>query len=171
MRFIFLLLLGIVLSSCAKVKNLSASQIKTKIDAVYFSPSSDLLPPEFNAPSLENEYYCDTIYFNGHTFVLRLRDNNAFIYETYYKPYNWVRIDYRIGNFHISGDTIHINYKSLLKGKADGSYVMPWWHVSWIPPAPPEYLLLQNGRLFDPSKKRLFYMLTEKPKFDLKSIN
>jgi hypothetical protein len=172
MRIVLLIFLGLWLSNCSKVKNLSTSQLKSKIDSSNFryGPSSDLLPPEFNSPALENEYYCNYTNRNTHLSVLRLRDNQAFIYETYYKPYSWARIDYRIGNYRISGDTIYVTYKPLLKGKPEYNYVRPTLSVSWIPPGPPDYLLLNSGRLHDPVGQRLFKYLTDKPQFDLERL-
>lgn len=171
MRIVLLIFLGLWLSTCSKVKNLSASQLKSHIDSANFiyGPSSDLLPPEFNSPALENEYYC-TYNSNTRVIVLRLRDNQAFIYETYYKPYNWARIHYRIGNYRISGDTIYVTYKPLLKGKPGYIYIRPTRSVPWVMPAPPDYLLLKRGRLHDPVGQRLFKYLTDKPKFDLERL-
>lgn len=174
MRLKLLVILGLFFWGDLKAQDvLSASSIKSKIDSVrnfvYPGPSSDLLPVEFNSNALENEYYCDSDYYGGHIFILRLRDNHTFIYETFYKPYNWARIAFCIGNYRIYGDTIHITYKSLLPGKADQIYISPTLHVSWIPPRPPEYLFLTKGWLFAPDRLRCFYMLTDKPQFDLES--
>jgi hypothetical protein len=170
MRFGYLFILGLLPCINVNAQNLfSKSVLKSKIDSAssQYPVSSDLLPPEFNASALENEYYCDSAYFGGHVFVLRLRDNNAFIYEIYYKPYNWARISYRIGNYRISGDTVHITYKQLLEGKPDAIYLQPTLSVSWVTPRPPAYLLLNKGRLVDPFMQRHFYTLTEKPQFEL----
>lgn len=169
MRIGLLFFIGLWLSNCSKVKTLSLSQLKHKIDSANFryAPSSDLLPPEFNSPALENEYYCNYTNRNNHLSVIRLRNNGAFIYETYYKPYSWARIDYWIGNYRISDDTIYVTYKPLLKGNPEYIYLKPSLSVSWIPPAPPDYLLLNRSRLHDPSRQRVFNYLTDKPQFDL----
>lgn len=171
-KFNFLVIITFFFCDSVEAQNLNSIQTKSKIDSVrnfiYTGPSADLLPAEFNSSAMENEYYCDSAIYKDYVFVLRLRDNRAFISETYYKPYNSARIQFLIGNYRISGDTIYIKYKPLLKGKTDQIYLSPILHVSWIPPGPPEYLLLIEGRLFDPSRQRLFYTLTDKPQFDLK---
>jgi hypothetical protein len=171
-KFSFLVIIAFFFCDSVKAQNLISIQTKSKIDSirnfVYTGPSVDLLPAEFNSSALENEYYCDSANYKDYVFVLRLRDNHAFISETYYKPYNWARIQFLIGNYRISGDTVYIKYKPLLKGNADQIYLSPILHVSWIPPRPPEYLLLIEGRLFDPSRQRPFYALTDKPQFVLK---
>lgn len=172
MKLKLLVIIGFFFCDYAKAQTkLSISSIKSKVDSVrnfvYTGPSSDLLPAEFNSAALENEYYCDSAYYGGHLFVLRLRDNHTFIYETFYKPYNWARIAFCIGNYRISGDTIHITYKPLLQGKANQVYISPTLHVSWIPPRPPEYLFLNKDGLLDPGRQRFFRMLTDKPQFDL----
>ena len=169
MRIFFLVFLSLWIANCSRVKTLTIPQLKSKIDSANFKygPSSDLLPPEFNSPALENEYYCNYFDRKNHITVLRLRVNKAFIYETYYKPYSWARINYRIGNYLISGDTIFITYKPLLKGKPESIYIRPTLSVSWIPPLPPDYLLIKKRKLFDPVGQRKFLTLTEKPKFDL----
>lgn len=174
MKCSFLAIVAFILCNYAKAQNSSSvAAIKSKIDSVrefvYTGPSSDLLPAEFNTAALENEYYCDSTNYNGHVLVLTLRDNHTLIYEIFFKPYDWARINYRIGSYRFSGDTIYIKYKPLLKGKADQIYVSPILRVSWIPPAPPDYLLISKNKLFDPLNKRSFYTLTDKLQFDLVS--
>jgi hypothetical protein len=171
MRTFLLLFLGLWLTNCSNVKTLSTSQLKSQIDSANFRyrPSTDLLPPEFKFPALENEYYCNYPDRKTHVSVLRLRDNQALIYETYYKPYSWARIGYRIGNYRISGDTIYVIYKPLLKGKPEYIYMRPTLSVSWVAPGPPHYLLFNRDRLHDPVGERFFYFLTDKPQFDLES--
>jgi hypothetical protein len=170
MRIILLFFLAPLLCTCSSVKTLTTPELKAKIDSANYryGPSRDLLPPEFNVPSLENQYYCNYKDRATHVTVLRLRDNQAFLYETYYKPYTWARIDYRIGNYRISGDTIHIIYKPLLKGNPQYNYIRPRLSVSWIPPLPPDYLLLEKDRLLDPVGDRSFTYLTDQPAFDLR---
>jgi hypothetical protein len=173
MRHSFLFILLFALCNAVKAQHSSAVAIKLKTDSVrnfiYTGPSSELLPAEFNAAALANEYYCDSSYSNNHIFTLTLRDNCTFFCETFYKPYNWARIEYRIGSYHISGDTIYLTYKQLLPGKKGDIYVSPTLSVSWIPPRPPQYLLLNKTRLFDPPLQRSFYTLTGKSQFDLGS--
>jgi len=174
-KFSFLGILGFLLVGSIKAQDSSSVfAIKLKIDSVrnfiYTRPSTDLLPPEFNETALENEYYCDRAYLKGlklqgQISVLRLRNNHTLIYETYYKPYDLARIQFRIGNYRISGDTIYIKYRPLLKGKKDQIYISPILPVSWIPPSPPEYLLLNKESLFDPIEQKPFYSLTDKPQF------
>jgi hypothetical protein len=174
MRYKFLTIVAFLLCNFAKAQHSSsAATVKSKIDSVrkfvHTGPSSDILPAEFNAPALKNEYYCDSTNYNGHVLVFTFRDNHTLIYEIFYKPYDWARINFRIGSYRLSGDTIYMTYKQLLKGKPDQIYVSPIQLVSWIPPAPPKYLLLSKGRLFDPLNKRSFNMLTDKLQFDLTS--
>jgi hypothetical protein len=163
------------LSNRSKVKKIVTSKLKSGIDSANFSfkPSRDLLPPEFNSPALENEYYCTYADYTEDVSVIRLRDNQAFIYETYYyqrnyKPYNWSRITFVIGNYRISSDTIYIEYKQLLKGNPEYHYIFPTTLVSWSPPRPPAYLLIKRRRLHDPIENRSFKYLADKPQFTLK---
>lgn len=105
--------------------------------------------------------------------MLRLRDNNAVIYEVYYndKPYNWSRIAYRIGNYRISGDTVYVAYKRLPEGNPGCTYVFPITLVSWSTPRAPDYLLLhKRNRLRDPVTHRLFNLLTDTPQFELEKF-
>ena len=179
MKFSFLFILGFLLANSIKAQDSSSvSAIKLKIDSVrnfiYTGPSTDLLPSEFNEAALENEYYCDRAYLKGlrlqgQISVLRLRNNHTLIYETYYKPYNWARIQFRIGNYRISNDTIFIKYRPLLEGKPGLIYVSPILRVSWIPPAPPEYLLLNKENLFDAIEQKPFNKLTDIQQFILES--
>jgi hypothetical protein len=174
-KFSFLVILGFLLVGSIKAQDSSSvSAIKLKIDSVrnfiYTGPSTDLLPPEFNETALENEYYCDRAYLKrfklqGQISVLRLRSNHTLIYETFYKPYDLARIQFRIGNYRISGDTIYIKYRPLLEGKKDQIYVSPIIQVSWIPPYPPEYLLLDKESLFDPVEQKSFRRLKDKQQF------
>lgn len=178
-KFSFLVFLGFLFTGSIKAQDsTSAFAIKLKIDSVrnsiYTGPSADyLLPPEFNETALENEYYCDRAYYKGlklqgQISVLRLRNNNTLIYETFYKPYNWAIIQRHIAKYRISGDTIYIKYRPLLKGKLDTIYkvtISTIQSVSWIPPDPPEYLLLNKKGLFDIIDKRAFFRLTGKPQF------
>lgn len=170
MKLSLLIIPALSLWGCSNNKTLSAWQTKQRIDTSTHRghPSSDLLPPEFNTASKENEYYFDYAKGKGHVSVLRLRENGAFIYETYYIPYKWARVNYRIGNYHLSGDSVIIQYRPLLKGKEGSIYIRPTIAVSWVPPPPPEYLLLQNNQLYDPVQQRTFQYLTEKPQFNLK---
>ncbi len=171
MKIILLIFPALWLSNCSKVKTFSTSQLKSIIDSanLKYRPSNDLLPPEFNSPALENVYFCNYT-DSTHVSVLRLRDNQVFIYETYYKPYNWARIGFKIGNYRISDDTIYVTYKPLLKGHSESIYLRPALSVSWIPPGPPDYLLLNGGRLRDPVGQRLFNYLTDKPEFDFERL-
>ncbi|MBC7934194.1 MAG: hypothetical protein H7Y86_02375 [Rhizobacter sp.] len=174
-KFSCLVLLGFLLAGSLKAQDSSSlSTIKLKIDSVrnfiYTGPSADLLPPEFNKTALENEYYCDRAYLKGiklqgQISVLRLRNNHTLVYETYYKPYDMARIQFHIGNYRMSCDTIYIKYRPLLKRKEDQIYVSPILSVSWIPPTPPEHLLLNKESLFDPNEQKTFYTLTDKPQF------
>lgn len=171
-KFNFIFIIAFFFCNSAEAQNLFSIRTKSKIDSVrnfiYTGPSVDLLPAEFNSSAMENEYYCDSANNKDYVFVVRLRDNHAFIFETYYKPYNWARIQFFIGNYRISGDTIFMKYKPLLKGNPDQIYLSPILSVSWMPPGRPEYLSLNKGRLFDPSMQRSFYALTDKPQFELK---
>src|SRR5262245_15649693 len=120
-KFGFLVAFGFFLYNDAKAQKLSSvSSIKSTMDSVrkfvYPFPSSDLLPPDFNAPALQNVYYCYSTHYYGHIFALTLRDNNTFFYETFYKPYNHARISFRIGTYNISGDTLYLKDTSLLRG-------------------------------------------------------
>ncbi len=179
MKFSFLVSVGFLIVGSLKAQDsASVFAIKLKIDSVrkfvQTAPSTDLLPPEFNEPAFENEYYCDRAYLKGTKLqgqisVLRLRNNHTVIYETYYKPYDLARIQFRIGSYRISGDTVYVKYRPLLKGKKAQMYVSPILQVSWIPPAPPEYLLLKGEHLFDPLEQKPFYILTDKPAFMLGS--
>jgi hypothetical protein len=179
MKFSFLVILGFLLVGSIKAQDSSSAfAVKLKIDSVrnsiYTGPSADyLLPPEFNETALENEYYCDRAYLKGlklqgQISVLRLRNNNTLIYETFYKPYDWARIQWHIGNYRISGDTIYIKYRPLLEGKPDTINkitISTIQSVSWIPPDPPKYLLLNKENLFDIIEKKAFSRLTDKPQF------
>ena len=179
MKFSFLVILEFLLVGSIKAQDSSSvSAIKLKIDSIrnfiYTGPSTDLLPPEFNENALENEYYCDRAYLKGlklqgQISVLRLRNNHTVIYETYYRPYDWARIQFRIGNYRISGDTIYLKYRPLLNGKTGKIYVSPILSVSWIPPTPPEYLLLNKESFYDPIEQKTFSRLTEKPQYIFKS--
>lgn len=179
MRFSLLFVFWLLLTAAAAAQDsLSFSAIKVKIDSVrtfiYTGPSADLLPPEFNEAALENEYYCDRAYLNGlklkgQISVLRFRNNHTVIYETFYKPYDYARIQYYIGSYHISNDTIYIKYRSLLEGKEGQIYVSPILPVSWIPPAPPAYLLLNKENLSDLSEPKASFSLAGKPQFIFES--
>src|SRR5687768_14705444 len=120
-KFIFSVIFAFFFCDSVEAQNLLSIQTKSKIDSVrnfiYTGPSVDLLHAEFSSSAMENEYYCDSANYKDYVFVLRLRNNHAFIFETFYKPYNWARIQFFIGNYRVSGDTIHIKYKPLLKGK------------------------------------------------------
>jgi hypothetical protein len=140
------------------------SSIKYKIDSVRNFvpyPSGDLLPPEFTSSSLRNEYYGESdsmsipTFYRGHVFLLTLRSNCTFIYETFYKPYSYARIEFFIGKYKISGDTISLSYESLLPGKAGEIYMSPTIAVSWRVPNKPNYLLLNKTGLSEPSEQRL----------------
>ena len=181
MRVILLVIFGFFLCDNAFAQDLSSdSSIIAKIDSIknspFHFPSSDLLPPEFNSSALENEYYCEsdsegTRVYRGNVFLLKLRDNCTFIYETYYQPYNWSRIEFVIGTYIISRDTIYLTYKSLLSGKTDQIYLKPTLSISWRLPDRPKYLLVDKTRLSEPTVQRLkkgtFYKLKDKPQFDL----
>jgi len=180
MKFSFLVFLGFLFTGSIKAQDTSSIfAIKLKIDSVrnsiYTGPSADYsLPPEFNETALENEYYCDRAYLKGlklqgQISVLRLRNDNTLIYETFYKPYDWARIQWRIGNYRISGDTIFIKYRPLLEGKPDTINkitISTVQAVSWIPPDPPKYLLLNKESLFDLIEQKPFWSLTNKPQFN-----
>jgi len=179
MKFCFLVFLGFLFTGSIKAQDTSSIfAIKLKIDSVrnsiYTGPSADYsLPTEFNETALENEYYCDRAYLKGFKLqgqisVLRLRNDNTLIYETFYKTYDWDRIQWYIGNYRISGDTIYIKYKPLLKGKPDTINritISTIQQVSWLPPDPPKYLLLNKEGLFDIIEKKAFFRLTGKPQF------
>lgn len=178
MRLGFLVIFGFFLWNYAKAqKSSSISPIKSTIDSVrkfvYPLPSSDLLPPDFNSPALENVYYCYSTHYYGHIFALTLRDNYTFIYETFYKPYSYTRIGFRIGTYNICGDTLYLTYTSLLPGKPGTIYLSPTLSVSWVQPGKFEFLLLNKDNLLDPTKqkrkKRIFFVPTETPQFDLES--
>lgn len=174
-KFSFLGFSGLLLVASVKGQDSSSVfSLKQKIDSVrnfiYRGPSTDLLPAEFNETALENEYYCDRAYLKGTRLqgqisVLRLRNNHTLIYETFYKPYDFARIQFHIGNYRISDDTIYIKYKPLLEGKKDQIYVSPIIQVSWIPPYPPEYLLIDKESLFDPIEQKPFRRLKDKQQF------
>jgi|GEM_PF-4978656 len=179
MKFSFLIFLGFLFIGSIKAQDTSSIfAIKLKIDSVrnsiYTGPMADyLLPPEFNDTALENEYYCERTYLKGlklqgQISVLRLRNNNTLIYETFYKPYDWAIIQRSIGNYRISDDTIYIKYRPMLKGKPDTIHnitVSTITAVSWIPPDPPKYLLLNKEGLFDIIEEKAIFRLTGKPQF------
>jgi hypothetical protein len=158
---------------------LSIDSLKKKIDSVrnfvYRFPSDDLLPPEFISSSLENQYYGQSEgktpgYYRGHVFLLTLRSNCTVIYETFYQRYSYARIEFHIGKYRVSGDTLHLTYQSLLPGKPGEIYVSPTIPVSWILPDLPEYLLIDKTSLVEPFEQRLkkgaFYSLSDKSQFD-----
>ena len=158
------------------------SSIKYKMDSVRGLvpfPSNDLLPPEFTSYSSRNEYYAESdslstpTFYRGHVFFLTLRSNCTFIYETFYKPYSYARIEFLIGKYKISGDTILLTYESLLPGSAGKVYISPTITVSWQLPDKPTYLLLNTKGFSEPFEQRLkkttSYAQIEGAQFELES--
>ena len=183
MRFIFLIVFGFIVCHNATAQNYSSiSSIKKKVDSVRTSifpyPSSDLLPLEFTSPTLEKEYYGVSdpktvpTFYRGHVFVLTLRNNCTFVYETFYQPYSCARIEFFIGKYRVAGDTIHLTYNSLLPGKPGEDYVSPTITVSWRLPPKPNYLLIDKTMLLEPFEQRLkkatSYTLSDKSQFDFR---
>ena len=158
------------------------SSIKKKMDSVRKLvpfPSIDLLPLEFASPAFRNEYYAESdsmsikTFHRGHVFLLTLRSNCTFIYETFYKPYSYARIEFSIGNYKISGDTLSLSYESLLPAKADKTVYPTKTAASWQMPDKPTYLLLTTKGLSEPfvqrPKKTTSYVKIEGGQFDLET--
>lgn len=159
------------------------AKIDQEIKSQFYMPSADLLPDKFNLYSFQNCYYAlKNCYLNrpdstairpnqGNVFLLSLRDNNTYISETFYQPYNFVRIQFDIGTYKVSHDTIYLNYKSLLKGDAEKIYIASTQAVSWILPEQPDYFLIDGDRIYEPTerrlKKRTLYKPKSKQQFDL----
>lgn len=177
MRFGFLAIFVFFFCIYSEAQNLS-SKSDSVVTAYYYT---DLLPPEFTSPALENEYYSDSnsvaiqVHDFDYVFVLKLRNNCTFIYEIYYRPYNRARVWFAIGNYTISGNKIHLTYKSLLSRQPGKIYLEPTISVSWSLPDSPKYLLIKKAMLSESNKKRpkkkIFYTLKDKPQFDLGGCN
>jgi hypothetical protein len=158
MKFLLLIIFGLMFNNKSIAQD-SSFTYSTNSDSFRLNPFNDLLPPEFKSASLENEYHSKSdsevvpISYRGLEFVLRLRDNCTFIYETF--SYKSARIEFYIGKYIITGDTIYLTYESLLPGHPDKVYLSPTTPVSWILPPRHKYLLINKNRLFDPSELRL----------------
>ena len=178
MRFISTAILIFFFYNYSVAQNLYSKTDSVKeIERIY--SYTDLLPPEFTSPALENEYYSDsnsvTTADHNYIFILKLRSNCTFIYEIYYKPYNRTRVGFYIGNFTIVSNTIHLVYRPMLSGYPEYIYMSPSTPVSWSLPKRPEYLLIKKSTLLVPNKKgqtkKIFYILKEKLQFKIRICN
>ena len=158
------------------------SIIIAEIDSVsnspFHNPSEDLLPKEFNSYKLKNNYFGKSDLssnrpYQGNIFLISLRDNCTFVYETFYLPYNSSRIEFAIGTYKVIQDTIYLTYKPLLKGKPDCIYIKPTLSISWILPVRPECVFIDKERLGEPKAERLkkgtFYKLKDRALFDIRN--
>ena len=156
---IMTLCLGLVTNTFSQTINPSSS-FEKKVDSIIsndsFYPTVDRLPIDFNNFNTETIYYSKTGYKitsnfkNKYVFILKLRDNSTFISETYYLPYNWTRIDFQIGYYSITNDTLHLTFDSLrneINGKA---YISQSTPISWTMPTLPLFLLVDKKKLLNP---------------------
>lgn len=179
-----LITLSYLLVDNSNAQNLTSdSLIIATLDSVsnspFHNPSEDLLPPKFNSYTLKNCYFVGqfdsnaTRPYQGNIFLLSFRDNCTFIYETFYQPYNNSRIEFAIGTYKVSQDSIFLSYESLLQGKPDRIYLKPTLSVSWILPERPKYVLIERDRLLEPTERRLkkgmFYKAKNKAQFEIRN--
>ena len=178
MKLVSLTIIAFISITCLKAQTLPTTTDSTENTITVF-PYTDLLPQEFTSLALENEYYSDSNFVTtadrDYIFILKLRSNYTFIYETYYKPYNRTRVGFYIGHYTIVKNKIHLVFRPFLSGHPDKAYISPALPVSWQLPKRPEYLLVKKSMLLEANKKgrakKTIYIPGDKLQFNLGTCN